>query len=266
MAPNHREDQNDPFRPIQCPLISASNAVAHRLTLLISLHQSTERFRRVAEWAAPAQEAWEEAGFQRGRFIEQLSEVLSNRLSVMRQMVDVAGERKEAGTTVDARIYADTVGKDHGRIEIRRCWTTGDPAYLAHVDPDRDGCDLASLVRVGCERRGGDRVTTGTRCFISSLPPKAKPLLQAAGTGASKTSTIGSWTWPSPAHRPQPAVAGPVAQGGHCQQAVGGRLEQGLPVSPDRPQAQTNLDAIALVDGVVLDADTNAPPVPGASP
>ncbi len=33
--------------------------------------------------------------------------------------------------------YADTVGKDHGRIETRRCWTTGDPAYLAHVDPDR---------------------------------------------------------------------------------------------------------------------------------
>ena len=23
--------------------------------------------------------------------------------------------------------YADTVGKGHGRIEIRHCWTTGDP-------------------------------------------------------------------------------------------------------------------------------------------
>ena len=75
--------------------------------------------------------------------------------------------------------YADTVGKDHGRIETRRCWTTGDPAYLAHVDPDREWCDLASLVWVECERRCGDRVATDTRCFISSLPPRAQPLLQA---------------------------------------------------------------------------------------
>ena len=75
--------------------------------------------------------------------------------------------------------YADTVGKDHGRIEIRRCWTTGDPALLAHVDPDREWCDLASLVWVECERRCGDRVTTDVRIFISSLPPKARLQLQA---------------------------------------------------------------------------------------
>ena len=75
--------------------------------------------------------------------------------------------------------YADTVGKDHGRIEIRRGWTTGAPALLAHVDPDREGCDLASLVWVECERRCGDRVTTEIRCFIASLPPEAGPLWQA---------------------------------------------------------------------------------------
>ena len=44
---------------------------------------------------------------------------------------------------------ADTVGKGHGRIEIRRCWTTG--------NPDREWRDLASLVRVESERRCGDR-------------------------------------------------------------------------------------------------------------
>jgi len=74
--------------------------------------------------------------------------------------------------------YADTVGKDHGRIEIRRCWTTGDPALLAHVDPDREWCDLASLVWVESERRCGDRVTTDIRIFLSSLPPKARLQLQ----------------------------------------------------------------------------------------
>ena len=94
--------------------------------------------------------------------------------------------------------YADTVGKDHGRIETRRCWTTGDPAYLAHVDPDREWCDPASLVWVECERRCGDRVATDTRCFISSLPPpRPNPCCRrCAGTGASRTPTTGSWMSP----------------------------------------------------------------------
>ena len=78
-----------------------------------------------------------------------------------------------------AHDYADTVGKDHGRIETRRCWTTGDPALLAHVDPDRAWCDLASLVWVESERRCGDKVTTDVRCFIASRPPQARLQLQA---------------------------------------------------------------------------------------
>ena len=78
-----------------------------------------------------------------------------------------------------AHDYADTVGKGHGRIEIRRCWTTGDPDLLAHADPDREWRDLTSLVWVESERRCGDRVSTEVRCFISSLPPRAKPQLEA---------------------------------------------------------------------------------------
>ena len=33
---------------------------------------------------------------------------------------------------------ADTVGKDHGRIETHRCRATGDPALFAHAAPDRE--------------------------------------------------------------------------------------------------------------------------------
>ena len=89
-----------------------------------------------------------------------------------------------------AHDYADTVGKDHGRIETRRCWATD--------DPDREWCNLTSLVWVESERRGGDRVTTDIRCFLSSLPPKARLQLQAVrGHRASKMPTTGSWTWPS---------------------------------------------------------------------
>ena len=78
-----------------------------------------------------------------------------------------------------AHNYADTIGKDHGCIESRRCWTTGDPTLLAHVAPDRAWCDLASLVWVESERRCGDRVTTDMHCFISNMPPQARCQLQA---------------------------------------------------------------------------------------
>ena len=129
--------------------------------------------------------------------------------------------------------YADTVGKGHGRLEIRR---------------------------------GGDRVTTDVRIFISSLPPKARPLLQAvrqpwtienahhwvldvafgeddsrirtshaahnmAIPGALPTTCcarIGPSRWASPTGTWQPP---------------GTRL----PVPTDWPQAQTHLDAIALL-------------------
>ena len=92
---------------------------------------------------------------------------------------------------------ADTVGKDHGRIETRRGWTTGDPAYRAHIDPDREWCDLASRVWVECERRRGDRVATDVRCFISSLPPRPSPCCRrCASTGASRTPTTGVWLSP----------------------------------------------------------------------
>ena len=67
--------------------------------------------------------------------------------------------------------YADMVGKDHGRIETRRCWTTG--------TPDWEWRDQASLVRVESERHCGNRVTADVRIFISSLPPKARLQLQA---------------------------------------------------------------------------------------
>ena len=66
---------------------------------------------------------------------------------------------------------ADTVGKGHGRIEIRRCRATGDLDLLAHVVPDREWRDLTSLVWVESERHCGDRVSTEVRCFIPAYPP-----------------------------------------------------------------------------------------------
>ena len=75
--------------------------------------------------------------------------------------------------------YVKTVGKDHGRIETRRCWAIGAPAYLQYADPDQMWADCRSLVMVECQRRSDHGVTSETRYFVSSLPPHASTLLAA---------------------------------------------------------------------------------------
>lgn len=68
------------------------------------------------------------------------------------------------------------------------CWFTS-PLNFSTLTAS-EWCDLASLVWVTYERRGGNRVMTDNRCFISSLLPKAKLLLQAVRRHqASNTTT-----------------------------------------------------------------------------
>ncbi len=102
--PDPSEKQNDPFRPIQRPLVNSSNAQANRLTFLDALGKASETCRAVAGWAAPPQESREWSSFERNQFIEQLSKVLTNRLSTMRQMLDGALEWRKRGS--DGAEYA----------------------------------------------------------------------------------------------------------------------------------------------------------------
>ena len=95
MTPNQTKKQNDPFRPIQRPLINSSNAEAYRLTLIDALDQAAETCRQVAESPALTQE---QTGFDRGPFIGQLSSVLRNRQQAMRQMLDAALEWRKQGS------------------------------------------------------------------------------------------------------------------------------------------------------------------------
>ena len=119
--------------------------------------------------------------------------VQANHKGLHRRLEDTFALERATGFAAYAHDYADTVGKDHGRIEIRRCWTIGDPALLAH--PDHEWCDLASLVWVESERRIGDRVTTDVCIFISSLPPKARSRCRNAVLGA--LQSLG-WHTPRP--------------------------------------------------------------------
>ena len=75
--------------------------------------------------------------------------------------------------------FHQTVNKNHGRIETRRCWVLGTPEYTRYVDPGGVWPDLHSLIMIESQRRQGDQVTSETRYYISSLPADAGALLQA---------------------------------------------------------------------------------------
>ena len=75
--------------------------------------------------------------------------------------------------------YYKTVDKGHGRIEIRECWVTAHPEYLAALHKPEQWTGLQTALMVRAERRVGEKCETETRYFISSLPGNAKRLLNA---------------------------------------------------------------------------------------
>jgi len=62
-----------------------------------------------------------------------------------------------------------TVDKDHGRLEIRDCWTIADPRYVDDLRQGRKWKSLRSVAQVQLERRIGEQVTRDTRYYISSI-------------------------------------------------------------------------------------------------
>jgi predicted transposase YbfD/YdcC len=78
--------------------------------------------------------------------------------------------------------YHKTVGKNHGRIEIRECWATADPEYLAALYKPEQWAGLHTVVMVRAERRSADKHQEETRYYISSLPGDAPQLSHAVRT------------------------------------------------------------------------------------
>ena len=86
---------------------------------------------------------------------------------------------KQNGFADVAHDFHQTIEKDHGRIETRRCWVISDPEFLAYMDPDHEWSQLQSLVMVEAKRQLPESTSYATRYFISSLSPDAKLLLSA---------------------------------------------------------------------------------------
>ena len=98
---------------------------------------------------------------------------------------------KENGFADVAHDYHQTIEKDHGRIETRRCWAISAPEFLAYMNPDQEWAQLQSLVMVEAKRQLPERTSLETRYFISSLPPDAELLL---------TSTRSHWSIENSVH------------------------------------------------------------------
>jgi predicted transposase YbfD/YdcC len=85
-----------------------------------------------------------------------------------------ASESKFKGLEYDS---CQTLEKDHGRIEERRCWVTEDTDWFTEKD---EWAGLRSFIMVEAERQVmGQAVTVERRYFISSLTADAKQVLRA---------------------------------------------------------------------------------------
>lgn len=73
--------------------------------------------------------------------------------------------------------YVRTMEKDHGRLEIRECWTITDPQHCPYFRTSHEWPPLQTLVKVRRERRLADKTTLDTHYYIASLSGSALVLL-----------------------------------------------------------------------------------------
>ena len=71
---------------------------------------------------------------------------------------------------------AETIEKDHGRIEVRRCFAFDQLDCLAKPE---QWPDLGSFAVIETERRIQGKTTRERRCYLSSPPSDAFRLLSA---------------------------------------------------------------------------------------
>jgi predicted transposase YbfD/YdcC len=92
-----------------------------------------------------------------------------NQETLYHEVVHLFADAEETGGADYTMDYVQTVDGGHGRAEIRRYWTIGDPATLAPLDPDGEWAGLRSIGRVEAERRQKGEVTRETRYYLTSL-------------------------------------------------------------------------------------------------
>jgi len=115
----------------------------------------------------------------RDRGGEYILAVKENQGHLYADMVDLFADDRAYGFRDAPYAHTKQVSKDHGRLEIRECWSISDPQYLAQIREIDRWSGVQTLVLIVSERRIGDQVETQERYFISSLENNAERILQA---------------------------------------------------------------------------------------
>lgn len=107
-------------------------------------------------------------------YVLALKENQSGLYSDVQELFDYAEETAFADCD-----YHKTVDKNHGRIEIRECWTISSLEYMAYLRNLSDWANLRTIVMVKRERRLGLKIETEVKYYISSLMSSAQHILNA---------------------------------------------------------------------------------------
>ncbi len=100
-----------------------------------------------------------------------------NQGTLHKDVADYFGWAESKGFKEIAYTHHETLEKDHGRIEQRRCWATDDVAWLEQKAKWKG---LQSIIMVEARREViGKGTSSERRYFISSLPAQAKAALKA---------------------------------------------------------------------------------------
>jgi predicted transposase YbfD/YdcC len=92
-----------------------------------------------------------------------------NQGNLYEDVVQLFEDLESSQYTAYAFDYEKTVDKDHGRMEIRECWTISDPEVLRHLRGFANWKGLVSVSRIRAERRIGEARSCEDRYHLASL-------------------------------------------------------------------------------------------------
>jgi predicted transposase YbfD/YdcC len=95
------------------------------------------------------------------------------------EVQDLFAHAREINFKKVAHDFAQTLDKNHGRLEIRRHWTISEPEFIRFVDPKGKWPKLRSLGMVETQRFEAEQRSSETRYYISSLEGEASQFGEA---------------------------------------------------------------------------------------
>ena len=105
-----------------------------------------------------------------GRGVDYVLALKENQPQLYQDATDTFDQARQAGFAYLDHDFHETVNKDHGRVETRRCWAVSDPDHLSYMNDSHEWTKLASVVMVESERIEDSKASTQTRYYISSSP------------------------------------------------------------------------------------------------